>query len=461
MGALQDVAAHHAVGSVSFAAPATAAFKNQRGFSGLAFVAPNIYNLTLAQGLGADEQVIKVSGRNGFHAEPTRISDTVIRVETTDGSGPAPGAFDIDVLKLVQLGSHITPPADPAGTPFGPALVVTPPVYIVAPAALALPNTYATPSLAQAAAVADGYGGVAPASRALILWLPGTYADNLVAVPGIDHAAWDQTAEGATVLVPVPGSGLPALTFTPPALSDTITTSISWTGIDIVNNTEAADPCVLFDGALGATLRIANATISSAFDAIQPANTFIAGADRALLVLDNVRLVAEAGAAIFQVGAVRHRFSNVTMQRLAAPWVVCQLGGGEGTWRNVVMTGEFVAGAAAGAFSWFDVTCVGLGGLVTMLMDAPCIIRHWSGSHINSVNPTVQGTGHYLAGCVAGPEGIPGPFCTTTTYTSQPKATEMLGAVGVVWVGAAPQDSDEALNRIAAFLATTAAAPIP
>lgn len=463
MGSMQAIDQVHAIAQVSFAAPATAAFKQQRGFLSVAFVAPNSFDLTLESALGADEINIKAQGRNGFLATAARVSDTVIRVTTIDGAGATPGAFDVVVTRVLRLAAAVVPPADPAGVPFGGGLDVTPPVFIVAPAALGLPNTYATPSLAQAAAVAAGYGGVAPVERALVLWLPGRYDDNLVAVAGIDHAAWDQQRRSTCLLRPVAGSGLPALRFTPPAGSDSQTTYVAWNGIDIENATEAADPAVLFDGATGATLRMQNCRVTSVQHALQLANTFLAAGDRSVIELTDVTLTGEAGRPIFQTGEVRHALNRVLLQctNPGASAIAAEINGGDGTWRSVNTIGRVELSGTALVYTWTEVNVVAFAGLGGPLVaNVGAIVRHISGS-LSGDAPVASGTGGYFLGLVTFPGAVGPNFLATTALAPLPKGCLLTGAAGVVWAVTVPEEIEEALNRIAAVVAVLNAAPIP
>lgn len=461
---MQAVDQTHAIAQVSFAPPGTAAFKGQRGFVSLAFVAPNNFDLTLEAPLGADEINIRALGRNGFAATATRVSDTVVRVSTYDGGGQNPGAFDLEVKRVLRLAGAVVPPADPAGIPFAGGLDVTPPVFVVAPAALGLPNTYPTGSAAQAAAVAAGYGGVAPTNRALVLWLPGAYEDNIVAVAGIDHAAWDQQRQSTVVVRPVPGSSAPVFSFTSPAGSDSTTTYVAWNGIDIENATEVGDPAVELAGLTGCTLRMQNCRVTSVFHAVLLSNSFLAAGDRSVLELTDVLLQGETGRPLLEAGGeVRHAFSRVSLQCTSpgASAIAAEINGGDGNWRQVRTIGRVEFSGTALAYTWTDTDIIafaGLGGPI--VANGGAIIRHVSGS-VSGDAPVASGTGAYFCGLVSMPGAIGPGYFTPTTFGAFPKGCQLTGAVGVVWAGNTPQEIQEAIDRIAAIVAVLNAAPIP
>jgi len=226
-------------------------FIRQDGFASVANLGAGVYRLVLTQGIDRDECDIQVTARGGFVSGPRWINATTIDVLVFQETGAVNAPFDIVVLRMT-VGPDIVPAADPIAVWGSAALGVAlnPPIYPVAPTGsqMALHGAYTSVMAAIAAAIADGYGGVAPATRAIVLVCPGTYVEDILLEPGIDVCALQQAVGYPTPndLPSASATVVGKVTLAAGAGGDPSTTWVYWRGIDIIQ--PAASIAIDFGG---------------------------------------------------------------------------------------------------------------------------------------------------------------------------------------------------------------------
>lgn len=442
------------------------AWKSAVGFADpLTFVAPNRWQLTLDSPIAADDGDIIVTGRNGFQVDTIRVSDTALEIQTYDGAGAGIGAFDIVVSRVPIIAPGVVPNADPTGVPFSPASdLFTPPMYIVSPTVPTPTGAFATFAAAQAAAVADGFGGLGN-PQATIVVLTGDYTENVVPIPGIHFISWDQMRQAIPDGVPARArtrlqgvAGAAAVTFTPPAGGDYSDVYVCWNGIDVAGF--AGQPAVRFNGVNAGGLNLANCNLSTvganALDISNTGNTALSRVSEF-----NVKNFTNGGTAPIAQGgdcflACESSSLEVSNPAVSFGYVIT---GGAARFDSCFIENHAVVQNAGVTFS--DTEILGnAGGVVTCDVGSTVIMP--SGRLLGVGNPQVSGAGSFTFGCIA-VAPFAGDWSTVTTRAQLDVGQVVAGAVGVVWAATVPQTTQLAINRIAAAVAAGVpiAAPIP
>jgi len=434
----------------------------------LTFIAPNIFRLTLQEPVSSDAACIQATGRNGWLAQPRRISDTVIEVLTVDGAGPGIGAFDLVVFRVPLIAPPTSPDPDPLGAPFGSGgISFTPPVYFVTPILPTPPGMYPSVTAAIAAAVLDGYGGPLPTDRALVCVLPGRYADNIVLVSGIDVAIFNSGGGRIGQAVISPLANADVISFTPPAGGDSTNTSVAWSGIDLENGTEPAR-CVSLLGSEAGRLVMHDCAVRSTTVGVEPifiANTF-AGPAPSLLIASEVDVESDLVPCVLQdaTNLADVLWQSCFLTRVDGETnVAYEYDGGAGVqFADVQIVGQVSYNAGGGPQTAIcnDLN-VRSGGLPCFDL-GPGIFNAVvlnSAALDNSSNPVVVGAGATIFGFVLTPTvGGVLPFGTPlVTATGQ----AFFATAPANWVAPDPGSNAEAINRIAAALAPLVGGMIP
>ena len=471
-----------ALASVGFAGPpmappnppGTPVYRRQVGFvgAGPTFVPPASFDLQLTQPIGNDVTEITATGRVGFVATAERLSDTMIRVTTQDGDGPRPGAFDLIVTRQPELGTPITTLGDPVGVPFTASNEIwTPNTYVVNPTIPTPQGAFGSISAAILAAQADGFGGVAPATRAMVLVLPGTYTEDISLVPGIDVCALQQA-----IGYPTPGD-LPSasarviglVTYDAPAGGDPSTTWVYWRGIDIVNPALGLNRCLDFIGADSQMLIMSECGIyqqNGGLIAVQLNNTSLTPSQ---LLLDRVYVTSPTLQCFFcSPGSTTqvNLHDCTVIGPLADEWGRID---GSGPWDAEYSRFQGIANILATGPAMRFRHCNSRQGLFNVSGSAvnPLLMTHHAFVMTAAV-PAVAGGGlfqyEYCSAELQGGAVNPIFAATLNAGAGASESNEIYtpaGAVGVVWLATAPASFKEAVDRIALQLAIVGLGPIP